>query len=130
MGQAGRLRNETIWHPETIGPSLQNYANDVVATIQECCQTHNIQVPTLISERLNCRGMKVDLNPLQIESQKLKELEEERSNLQAKGKLIGKEVGQKIKAGNISSSEEIKSLRIKGNLIKQKVNSYSNIHSY
>ena len=30
--------------------SLQNYANDVVATIQECCQSNSIKVPTLISE--------------------------------------------------------------------------------
>ncbi|KGG16902.1 MULTISPECIES: biosynthetic arginine decarboxylase [unclassified Prochlorococcus] len=30
--------------------SLQNYANDVVATIQECCKSKDIKVPTLISE--------------------------------------------------------------------------------
>ncbi len=30
--------------------SLQNYANDVVATIQECCEAKNISMPTLISE--------------------------------------------------------------------------------
>ena len=30
--------------------SLQNYANDVVATIQECCQTQGVPVPTLVSE--------------------------------------------------------------------------------
>ncbi len=30
--------------------SLQNYANDVVATVQECCNSHSIKVPTLISE--------------------------------------------------------------------------------
>ncbi len=30
--------------------SLQNYANDVVATVQEACSFHNIEVPTLISE--------------------------------------------------------------------------------
>jgi len=30
--------------------SLQNYANDVVATIKESCAYNNIQVPTLISE--------------------------------------------------------------------------------
>ena len=30
--------------------SLQNYANDVVATIQESCQTHRVEMPTLISE--------------------------------------------------------------------------------
>ena len=30
--------------------SLQNYANDVVATIQECCQTQGVPMPTLVSE--------------------------------------------------------------------------------
>ncbi|MFO7628164.1 MAG: biosynthetic arginine decarboxylase, partial [Prochlorococcaceae cyanobacterium] len=30
--------------------SLQNYANDVVATVRECCQPHGIAVPTLVSE--------------------------------------------------------------------------------
>ncbi len=30
--------------------SLQNYANDVVATVQECCKSNNVEVPTLVSE--------------------------------------------------------------------------------
>ena len=30
--------------------SLQNYANDVVATVLESCETNNIKMPTLISE--------------------------------------------------------------------------------
>ena len=30
--------------------SLQNYANDVVATIRECCVPHGVTVPTLVSE--------------------------------------------------------------------------------
>ena len=30
--------------------SLQNYANDVVATIRECCETNHIRMPTLVSE--------------------------------------------------------------------------------
>jgi len=30
--------------------SLQNYANDVVATIKECCESKKIQLPTLITE--------------------------------------------------------------------------------
>jgi len=30
--------------------SLQNYANDVVATIKECCESKEIQLPTLITE--------------------------------------------------------------------------------
>ena len=30
--------------------SLQNYANDVVATVAECCKPHAVPVPTLVSE--------------------------------------------------------------------------------
>ena len=30
--------------------SLQNYANDVVATVRECCEPHHVPVPTLVSE--------------------------------------------------------------------------------
>jgi len=30
--------------------SLQNYANDVVATVRECCEPHGVPVPTLVSE--------------------------------------------------------------------------------
>ncbi len=30
--------------------SLQNYANDVVATVRECCAPHGVAVPTLVSE--------------------------------------------------------------------------------
>ncbi len=30
--------------------SLQNYANDVVATVRECCEPHGITPPTLVSE--------------------------------------------------------------------------------
>ena len=30
--------------------SLQNYANDVVATVRECCLPHGISMPTLVSE--------------------------------------------------------------------------------
>lgn len=30
--------------------SLQNYANDVVATVRDCCTPHGLPVPTLVSE--------------------------------------------------------------------------------
>ncbi len=30
--------------------SLQNYANDVVATVRECCEPHGLPLPTLVSE--------------------------------------------------------------------------------
>ena len=36
--------------PASTNYSLQNYANDVVATIQECCKSKNVKPPILISE--------------------------------------------------------------------------------
>jgi arginine decarboxylase len=30
--------------------TLQNYANDVVATVRECCEPHGVPLPTLVSE--------------------------------------------------------------------------------
>ena len=77
--------------------------------------------PNLIEAGLKSRGMDIDLGPLQKLSRDLKELEEKRNSLQAKGNSIGKEVGQKIKNGLSQNSEEISNLRIKGNQIKQQV---------
>ena len=77
--------------------------------------------PNLISEGLKSRGMDVDLGPLQKFCKDLKELEEKRNSLQAKGNSIGKEVGQKIKQGLPHDSEEISNLRVKGNQIKKQV---------
>ena len=36
--------------PASTNYSLQNYANDVVATIQESCNSNNVKSPTLVSE--------------------------------------------------------------------------------
>ncbi len=77
--------------------------------------------PTLIEEGLNRRGIKVDLKPLQLNSNELKNIEESRSKLQGKGNQIGREVGQKIKNGNDPQSNEIQILRKEGNEIKKKV---------
>ena len=77
--------------------------------------------PNLIEEGLKSRGMKVDLAPLQKSCKDLKELEEKRNSLQAKGNLIGKEVGRKMKEGLSQSSEEILNLRFEGNQIKKQV---------
>ena len=77
--------------------------------------------PALIEEGLKLRGMSIDLAPLQKLSKDLKDLEERRNILQAKGNSIGKEVGQKMKQGISASSEEISNLRSKGNQIKKQV---------
>ena len=66
--------------------------------------------PNLLTRELSRRGIKVDLNPLQLLAQQQRDLEKERSNLQAKGNLIGKEVGQKIKSGLSPQSIEISQL--------------------
>ncbi len=77
--------------------------------------------PKAIEEGLKRRGMKLDLGPLQVNSQKLRDLEESRSKLQSKGNAIGKLVGQKIKTGSDPKSEEVSKLRLEGNQIKQEV---------
>ncbi len=77
--------------------------------------------PNLITRELERRGIQVDLIPLQKIAKQQRALEQERSNLQAEGNLIGKEVGKKIQGGLDPKSTEISTLRIKGNQIKQKV---------
>ncbi len=77
--------------------------------------------PNLIAHELGRRGIKVDILPLQQIAQEQRDIEQERSNLQATGNLIGKEVGQKIKSGIDSKSTEIAQLRSEGNQIKREV---------
>ncbi len=77
--------------------------------------------PSLVADSLARRGLNVDLSTLQKISSHQKDLEVERSNLQAKGNNIGKEVGQRLKNGATPSSKEIADLRLLGNEVKQKV---------
>ena len=77
--------------------------------------------PELIATQLGRRGMKVDLSSLQQIAQHQRDLEQERSTLQAEGNRIGKDVGQKIKAGADPKGAEVADLRQQGNAIKQKV---------
>ena len=77
--------------------------------------------PNLIARELSRRGLKVDLRPLQAIAQQQRDIAIERSNLQAEGNLIGKQVGQKIKSGLNPQSAEIAELRSQGNQIKKKV---------
>ena len=77
--------------------------------------------PNLIASELGRRGINVDLSSLQQIAKKQRDIEEERSKLQAQGNLIGKEVGQKIKSGSNPKSTEIEKLRSNGNQIKKKV---------
>lgn len=77
--------------------------------------------PDLIARELGRRGLDVDLTGLQLIAQQQRNLEEQRSTLQAEGNRIGKEVGLLIKAGADPKGEEVATLRQQGNAIKQKV---------
>ena len=77
--------------------------------------------PDAIAQQLERRGKSVDLTRLQLIAQQQRSLEEQRSNLQADGNRIGKEVGQRIKGGADPKGDEVAALRQQGNEIKQKV---------
>lgn len=77
--------------------------------------------PQLIQKKLNSRGGKYDIQPILDLSQKQRELELERNELQARSNEIGKLVGQKVKTGISAQSEELLSLKEEGNLVKTKL---------
>jgi seryl-tRNA synthetase len=77
--------------------------------------------PDEIARELGRRGKAVDLTKLQLIAQQQRNLEVQRSTLQAEGNRIGKEVGGKIKGGADPKSEDVADLRRQGNTIKQKV---------
>ncbi|WP_353928923.1 serine--tRNA ligase [Okeanomitos corallinicola TIOX110] len=74
--------------------------------------------PQLVQEKLNSRSGKYDIQPILDLSQKQRELELKRSQLQARSNEIGKLVGQKIKSGVSPQSEEILALKEEGNTLK------------
>jgi seryl-tRNA synthetase len=74
--------------------------------------------PELVQEKLNSRNGKYDIQPILDLSQKQRELEAKRSQLQARSNEIGKLVGQKIKSGVSPQSEEITKLKEEGNTLK------------
>ena len=77
--------------------------------------------PELIRLQLARRGLQLDPTDLQRMALQERELEEQRSNLQAEGNRIGKDVGLKIKAGASPQGAEVQALRDQGNQIKQQV---------
>ena len=77
--------------------------------------------PDFVRDGLKRRGIELDLDPIQLNSQKIRDIEQTRSELQAKGNSIGKKVGQKIQQGIKPNSEELILLREEGNRIKKKV---------
>ena len=77
--------------------------------------------PQLILESLKNRGDNYDIKPIIDLNQRQRELQTERSQLQARSNEIGKLVGHKIKSGINPQDAEIKDLREEGNSLKAKL---------
>ena len=77
--------------------------------------------PSLVANELGRRGLKIDLAPLQLIAKQERDIKEKRSELQAEGNRIGKEVGERIRNGSNPNSKEISDLREMGNQIKKQV---------
>lgn len=76
--------------------------------------------PEYVQQRLSLRGT-YDLKPILELDQQQRQLEGQRSQLQARSNEIGKLVGQKIKSGVAADSEEMQALRDEGNQIKEQL---------
>lgn len=74
--------------------------------------------PDQVQARLNRRGGGYDLDPILTLNQQQRELEGERSQLQARSNEIGKAVGQKMKSGAKPDDPEIVALKDEGNQVK------------
>jgi seryl-tRNA synthetase len=77
--------------------------------------------PELISQQLARRGIEVDLASLQTIALQERDCEQRRSELQAEGNRIGRQVGQLIQAGSAPGGPEVRALRDQGNAIKHQV---------
>lgn len=74
--------------------------------------------PELVREMLARRGDNYDIQGILTLDGLQRELETERSQLQARSNQIGKEVGQKIKSGSDPKGPEIAALKEEGNEVK------------
>lgn len=77
--------------------------------------------PDFVQTKLNQRGGDYDISAIVQLDQQRRELEVERSQLQARSNEIGKLVGQKIKAGADPKESGIEILREEGNELKAKL---------
>ena len=77
--------------------------------------------PDHIASQLARRGLTIDLTGLQAIARLERDLEDQRSQLQAEGNQIGKQVGQLIQGGGDPKGAEVLALRQRGNAIKQEV---------
>ncbi|MDJ1176277.1 serine--tRNA ligase [Roseofilum capinflatum] len=74
--------------------------------------------PQQVQAKLNSRGPDYDLQTILDLDRQQRDLETQRSQLQAKSNEIGKQVGQKIKSGTAPQSPEIEALKEEGNQVK------------
>ncbi|HEY9643357.1 MAG TPA: serine--tRNA ligase [Coleofasciculaceae cyanobacterium] len=74
--------------------------------------------PEQFQARLNLRAGSYDIQPILDLDRQQRELEVERSQLQARSNEIGKLVGQKMKSGAKPDEPEVQELRDEGNQIK------------
>ena len=77
--------------------------------------------PQAVQDRLNQRSKEYDLAPIVDIDRQQRELETERSQLQARSKEIGKSIGQKMKGGSKPQDPEILSLKEEGNQVKNQI---------
>ncbi|HEY9824605.1 MAG TPA: serine--tRNA ligase, partial [Stenomitos sp.] len=76
--------------------------------------------PQLISDRLNLRG-EFDIEPILVLDRQQREIEELRSQLQARSNQIGKAVGEQMKAGAKPTDAAIQALKAEGTELKVKL---------
>jgi seryl-tRNA synthetase len=77
--------------------------------------------PDRVQEKLNQRNGSYEISPIVELDQQRRAIEVERSNLQARGNEIGKQVGQKMKSGSQPDEPELLALKDEGNQIKAKL---------
>jgi seryl-tRNA synthetase len=77
--------------------------------------------PELIRLQLARRGLSPNLTELQGLALQQRDLESQRSALQAEGNQVGREVGQRIRSGSSPTDPELRELRERGNRLKAQV---------
>jgi seryl-tRNA synthetase len=74
--------------------------------------------PELVQQKLNSRNGDFDIQPIIKLDQQRRELEQQRSAMQARSNEVGKLVGQKMKSGSQPDDAEILALKEEGNQVK------------
>lgn len=77
--------------------------------------------PGAVQQQLTLRGDDYDLSPILELAQQQRDLETQRSDLQARSNAIGKEVGQKMKGGADPKGADIQALKDEGNQLKAQI---------